>query len=99
MVALAITWPARYHWYWRLVPVAVIESVTLDPAVVVVSGAGCTVITGATSPPPELLLDEEDELELLDDEELLDEELEDDELLLDELAAKVVKFLAGHWAE
>jgi hypothetical protein len=93
-------WPARCHWYWGFVPVAVTVSVTRIPAATVVSAAGWVVIAGAITLLPELLdeeeleLDDDDELELLeeeDEEELVepelvppDDELEDELELLEE---------------
>ena len=72
---------------------AVTESVKLAPLATTVDAAGWTVITGAMTPAP-LLLDDEDELELEEEDEL-DEELLEDELLLDELldTANVTKAL------
>ena len=79
-----MAWVLRFHWYWRLVPVAVTLSVTLVPAACVVDAAGWAVICGAITLPPELELLEEDELDE-DELELLEELLELDELeLLDE---------------
>jgi hypothetical protein len=78
-LAPVIFWVPSFHWYWRLVPVAVTVRVTLVPAACVVSAAGCPVICGAITVPPELEELEEDEL-LLDDDEL---ELEDEEELLE----------------
>ena len=57
-----------YHWYWRLLPVAVIERLKLAPLATVVLAVGCTVIAGwlsTTLTTASLLVTDPDEFEMV----------------------------------